>query len=212
MYTNGMDKVEVWAVIHAERKTLAGDLQSLTEVQWDTPSLCGGWSVRDVLAHMTATARMTPPKFFSKMMSSGFKFSRMTSSDIAVERGASTADTLARFTSVIDSSTAPPGPTDSWLGETLVHSEDIRRPLGIAHVYPTQAAVQVANFYKGSNLLIGAKNRIAGVSMRATDTDWQHGQGPEVTGPIMALVMAMTGRQAALDGLSGPGLDVLRTR
>jgi uncharacterized protein (TIGR03083 family) len=207
-----MDKTEVWAVIHAERRTLADDLQSLTEAQWDTPSLCDGWSVRDVLAHMTATARMTPPKFFGKMVSSGFNFTRMTSSDIASERGTSTADTLGRFTAEINSSSAPPGPNDSWLGETLVHSEDIRRPLGIAHLYPTVAAVQVANFYKGSNLLIGAKNRIAGVSLRATDTDWLYGQGPEVAGPIMVLVLAMTGRRAALDGLSGPGVDVLRER
>jgi uncharacterized protein (TIGR03083 family) len=207
-----MDKAEVWAVIHAERKTLADDLQSLTDAQWDTPSLCSGWSVRDVLAHMTATARMTPPKFFGKMVGSGFNFTRMTSSDIATERGGSTSDTLGRFTAEINSSSAPPGPNDSWLGETLVHSEDIRRPLGIVHLYPTPAAVQVANFYKGSNMLIGAKNRIAGVSMRATDTDWQYGQGPEVAGPIMDLVLAMTGRRAALDALSGPGVDVLRSR
>jgi uncharacterized protein (TIGR03083 family) len=207
-----MDKAEVWGVIHAERKTLADDLGNLTAAQWDTPSLCGGWSVRDVLAHMTATARMTPPKFFGKMVGSGFNFARMTSSDIAAERGASTADTLARFTAEINSSSAPPGPNDSWLGETLVHSEDIRRPLDIAHTYPTDAAVQVANFYKGSNLLIGAKNRIAGVSLRATDTAWQHGEGPEAAGPIMSLLLAMTGRRAALDELSGPGVEILRTR
>src|SRR5258708_36814110 len=69
---------------------------------------------------------------------------------------------------VWDTSRHPPGPNDSWLGETLAHSEDIRRPLGIAHGYPTDAAVQGANFYKGSNLLIGFKTRIAGLMLRAT--------------------------------------------
>ena len=90
----------------------------------------------------------------------------------------------------------PPGPTDTWLGEAIVHAEDIRRPLGIEHQYPTEAVVRVADFYKGSNLLIGSKNRIADLTLRATDTDWSHGTGPEVSGPILSLVMAMTGRKA----------------
>jgi uncharacterized protein (TIGR03083 family) len=207
-----MLKADVWAVIHSERKALADDLVQLSAAQWATPSLCSDWTVRDVLAHMAATARMTPPQFFGKMLMSGFSFSKMQSAGIAAEKGASPAETLARFAAEVNSSKHPPGPNDSWLGETLVHSEDIRRPLGIAHAYPTGAAVQVANFYKGSNLLIGAKTRIAGLTLRATDTDWQHGEGPEVSGPIMALVMAMTGRGAALDGLSGDGVRTLGTR
>ena len=64
----------------------------------------------------------------------------------------------------------------------IVHSEDIRRALGSRHTYPTDAAMQVADFYKGSNLLIGAKNRIAGLKLRATDADWSHGDGPQVAG------------------------------
>jgi uncharacterized protein (TIGR03083 family) len=101
---------------------------------------------------------------------------------------------------------------DSWVGETIVHAEDIRRPLGIAHTYAPAAVRTVADFYKGSNLLIGAKNRIAGVALRASDTDWSHGSGPEVMGPLLSLVMAMTGRKAALDDLECPGLGVLRSR
>jgi len=74
------------------------------------------------------------------------------------------------------------------------------------------ALTRVADFYKGSNLLIGAKNRIAGLTMTATDTDWSTGSGPEVRGPMLSLVMAMTGRSAALADLSGEGLDTLRAR
>ena len=155
-----MEKAAVWDVIHAERKALADDLAKLNSNQWTTPSLCSGWSVRDVLAHMTATARMTPPAFFGKMLMNGFNFGKMASSDIEANKGDSPQDTLARFAGEVNSSSHPPGPNDSWLGETLVHSEDIRRPLGISHVYPISAAVQVADFYKGSNLLIGAKSRI----------------------------------------------------
>ncbi len=207
-----MESEAAWVAIHAERRALADDLQTLTDLQWATPSLCEDWTVRQLLAHMTATARMSPGKFFSKMVTSGFNFSKMTSKEIAEEMGDSPAETLARFAAEIDSSGHPPGPNDSWLGEALVHAEDIRRPLNIQRTYPKECAVQVANFYKGSNLLIGAKKRIDGVTLVATDTDWRQGAGPEVSGPIMSLVLAMTGRKAAIGDLSGPGVQTLDLR
>jgi uncharacterized protein (TIGR03083 family) len=201
-----------WPVIHSERHALAADLQQLTPEQWDTPSLCAGRSVRDVLAHMTATAEMTPPKFLAKLAKSGFKFGAMTDADIAQRTSGTPAEGLAAFESQADTSTHPPGPADSWLGETIIHAEDIRRPLGIAHEYPTDAVLRVADFYKKSNLLIGAKNRITGLTLRATDADWATGTGPEVRGPALALVLAMTGRPAGLDGLSGDGVGMLQSR
>ncbi|HZC71138.1 MAG TPA: hypothetical protein VE442_10610 [Jatrophihabitans sp.] len=102
--------------------------------------------------------------------------------------------------------TSPPGPLDTWLGETVVHSTDIRWSVGIEHAFAPETLARAADFHKASNLLIGAKNRIAGRTRRATDTDWTHGSGPEVTSPMLALVMAMTGRRAALERLSGSGL------
>ncbi len=207
-----MDKAEIWPVIHAERKALAADLQGLSADQWSSVSLCGEWSVRDVTAHMTAAAVMTPPEFFVKLGRNGFKFSRLQSADIARERGASTAETLTRFEAVVNSTKHPPGPTDTWLGETIIHGEDIRRPLGITREYPAGAVARVATFFTGSNLLIGAKTRITGVTLRATDADWTHGTGPEAAGPLLSLVMAMTGRKTALDDLSGDGVAALRSR
>ena len=106
----------------------------------------------------------------------------------------------------------PPGPADTVLGETLIHSEDIRRPLGIAHGDATEDLVRVADFFKASNLIIGAKRRIAGLALRATDTNWSHGTGPEVSGPILALVMAMTGRKAVLPDLTGEGVATPQQR
>jgi len=207
-----MAKSDVWPTIHSERKALAADLEALTDEQWATPSLCTDWAVRDVLAHMPATAKISPPQFFGKMITSGFSLKSMQSKDMATERGGSPAETLARFTAEVSSSKHPPGPTDTWLGETIVHAEDIRRSLGIKHDYPTDAAVQVANFYKGSNLIIGTKKRIAGLRLRATDAAWSHGDGPEVSGPIMSLVMAMAGRKTSDEDLSGDGVATLRSR
>jgi uncharacterized protein (TIGR03083 family) len=203
---------DIWPTVHGERKALAADLGSLDDAQWDTPSLCEGWTVRDVLAHMTATAKTSPGTFLPKLLGAGFSFNKMQAKEVASERGSSPADTLARFTAEIDATKAPPGPKDTWIGEAIVHSEDIRRPLGIHREYPTTAAVRVADFYKGSNLLIGAKKRIAGLRLRATDADWTHGDGPEVAGPIVSLVMVMTGRKAHLADLTGDGVAELTSR
>ncbi len=203
---------DMWNVVHAERRALAADLAGLTPDQWRTPSLCTGWTVHDVLAHMVSTAKLTPPAFFAGMLGAGFRFDRFTAKRIAAESAGGPEATLAAFRAVETSTSAPPGPKLSWLGEVLVHSEDIRRPLGIAHEYPVGSVTDVIDFYAGSNVLIGGKRRVDGVTLQATDTDWTHGAGPLVTGPARALMLATTGRKAALDELSGPGVEILRTR
>ena len=204
--------VDIWPVVHAERRALAADLAGLTPEQWATPSLCTGWSVHDVLAHLVATAKETPAGFLAGMVRSGFRIQRMTERRIAEEKAGGPAATLAAFRTVETATSAPPGPKLSWLGEALVHAEDIRRPLGIAHEYPVASVTAVTDFYAGSNVLIGGRNRVAGLTLRATDTDWSHGSGPVVSGPARALMLATTGRKAALDELSGPGLETLRAR
>jgi uncharacterized protein (TIGR03083 family) len=204
--------MDVWPVIHDERKALAADLRGRTGEEWATPSLCGQWTVRDVLAHMTSTASLTPPAFVAKLAASGFSFNKLQESGVAANRGSSAAQTLSNFEARVTSVKHPPGPADTWLGETIVHAEDIRRPLGIEHHYPADAVVRIADFFKGSNLLIGSKRRIAGLTLRATDAEWSHGSGPEVSGPILALVMAMTGRKRPLDDLAGGGVATLRSR
>jgi uncharacterized protein (TIGR03083 family) len=207
-----MAKTDVWPVIHSERKALAADLDGISGPGWTTQSLCGDWTVQDVLAHMTATSKVTGATFFPKLIGSGFSLKSLQAKDIKRERGASPADTLEGFKAQIDGTGRPPGPIDTMLGEVLVHSQDIRRPLGISHSYPTEALVQAAEFYKGSNLILGTKRRIAGLSLEATDADWRHGSGPAVSGPMLSLLTAMTGRKAALDDLTGEGVADLRSR
>ncbi len=203
---------DLWTTVASERRALAGDVAGLGEAQWVTPSWCAGWSVEDVLAHLTATASLTPPTFFARFAGSGFSFPRFAERQIARYKGSTPAETLARFRAVETSTSAPPGPKLSWLGEVIVHSEDIRRPLGIEHAHPVEAVRSVLDFYKGSNTLIGAKSRIAGVTLRATDTDWTHGEGPVVEGRAIDLLLAATGRRAALDTLSGDGVTLMASR
>jgi uncharacterized protein (TIGR03083 family) len=201
-----------WPTIHAERAALAADLADLTSAQWESPSLCEGWSVHQVLAHQVATAKMTPGKFFAKFAGSGFKFATLADKEIAAESSGGPAATLAAFRAVQTSTKSPPGPKDSWLGEALVHSEDIRRPLGIARNYPLPWVTRAIDFYANSNAIIGGKKRVAGLTLKATDADWSRGTGPLVEGPATALLLATCGRKVALDDLTGPGLDTLRGR
>jgi uncharacterized protein (TIGR03083 family) len=203
---------ELWSMIHAERQALADDLASLSEAQWATPSLCSGWTVHDMLAHMLATAKMTPGKFFTKLAGAGFSFDAMANKDVQAEGAGGPANTLAEYRRHLGATTKPPGPADAMLGDAVIHAEDIRRPLGIKHDYPAEAVVRCLDFLKRSNLLIGSKRRISGLTLRATDTDWSTGNGPEVSGPVISLLLAMTGRSAGLDDLSGTGLDTLRSR
>jgi uncharacterized protein (TIGR03083 family) len=201
-----------WSLIHAERAALPADVENLSDAQWATPSLCAHWSVHQVLGHMTATALMTPPRFFRLFAGSGFRFHVMNEADAAANTGSAPGDTVAAFRAAAGRTSSPPGPVESWIGEAVVHSADIRRPLGIARAYPAEALVRTADFYKKSNLLIGAKNRIAGLRLRAADADWSTGDGPEVSGPLLSLVLAMTGRTAAIGDLGGDGVHTLAAR
>ena len=201
-----------WDLIHAERRQLIDDLQPLTDEQWRTQSLCPDWNVQQMLAHLVALTKQTPPKFVGKFVVSGFRFNKMVAKDVAREGSGTPAQTLAELAAHVGDTSAPPGPVDSWIGEFVVHGADIRRPLGISYSPPVATTRQVADFYKNSNLLIGAKNRIVGVRLVATDTDWSHGTGPEVRGPILSLVQAMTGRAVALQDLTGDGLPTLKAK
>jgi uncharacterized protein (TIGR03083 family) len=201
-----------WPLIHTEREALIADLGTLNDEQWATPSLCDNWTVRDVLGHMIATAKMTPPAFFAALAGAGFRFNAMNEKNIAREATPNPSDGLAEFRQHLKDTTHPPGPVEAMLGEAVIHSADIRRPLGMSREYPEEALIRVGDFFKGSNLLIGAKRRIDGVTLRATDTEWTTGSGPEVTGPHLSLLLTMTGRSAALADLSGEGVATLKSR
>jgi uncharacterized protein (TIGR03083 family) len=207
--------VEIWSAVATERGALAADLGDLTSAQWDTPSLCTGWTVRDIVAHLSATASLNPATFVLGIARAGFNFDKFSNAQIAKHRGADWAATLTEFRSLQNSTSAPPGPKTSWLGEVIIHGADVRRPLGISHTYSMGAVRQVIDFYKGSNMLSGAKNRIAGLSLHATDDDWHHGPGDPaalVEGPLLSLLLAITGRTLACDDLNGPGVKTLRSR
>jgi uncharacterized protein (TIGR03083 family) len=119
---------------------------------------------------------------------------------------------IARLRARVTTTNRPPAPVRTMLGEIVVHSDDIRRPLGLPSDVAPEALLACLEMYKNASFPVGTKKRIEGLRMVATDVDWSHGTGPEVTGPGLAMMAAMTGRRAGLDELSGAGLPTLQQR
>jgi uncharacterized protein (TIGR03083 family) len=203
---------ELWGLIHEQRQKVGDLLGTLTDAEWEAPSLCAGWRVRDVAAHMVETHLMTPPRFLGKFAASGFRFDSFAANGIAAHATQSTADLLAQFRETAPRTTAPPGPKPTWLAEALIHGEDVARAVGRSVPSSPAALVTTADFCRGTTPLLHGKQRSAGLRLRATDVDWTAGDGPEVSGPAASLILAITGRKAALADLSGDGLETLTAR
>ncbi len=113
---------------------------------------------------------------------------------------------------MIESRKSTWGPAGMWLGEVLVHAQDIRRPLGLTTQPSVAAATEVARCYSGRDFTVSGRTISQGLSLRADDGPFSAGDGPLVSGPTVALVMVMAGRAAHLDDLTGPGLTELSSR
>lgn len=207
-----MNTADTWQRIHTERAAMADTWEGLEPDQWSTASGCDGWSVHVAAGHILAAAEQTIPNFYREFVLAGFRFNVFA--DRAARRLAEVppADLVRRLRARTTTTNHPPAPVVVMLGEIVVHGEDIRRPLGIVHEVPADTLVTVADNYVRTNLLLGAKRRIAGLRLRATDVDWTHGDGAEVSGPLTSLILAMSGRSAALADLDGGGLALLTER
>ncbi|MEZ3181086.1 maleylpyruvate isomerase family mycothiol-dependent enzyme [Streptomyces pimonensis] len=201
-----------WPLIHTERAALADELAGLTDEQWETPSLCAGLTVREVLAHLTAGASLDTVRWLAGVVRCRFDFDRQVAVRLAEQLGASPGETLERFRRIVLGTTKPPLPAVAMLGETIVHGEDIRRPLGIRRDRPVDVVTRVAEYYRGSDLVVVAKGRIGGLRLVADDGPFTTGSGLRVSGRTLALVMAMTGRATYCDDLEGDGVELLRGR
>lgn len=204
------DNATTWKLIHSERVALADTLEGLEPEQWAAPSLCAGWSVQLTAGHVVAGAEQTGLNFLKGMVASGMRFNVMVGRDAQRLGSLDPKEIVDRLRARTTTTNHPPAPVAAMLGEAVVHGEDIRRPLGLSAQAPNDATVACLDLFKGANFPVGAKKRIAGLRLVASDTPWSHGAGPEVTGPALSLVMAMTGR--SVDGLTGDGVAVLRSR
>ncbi|MGA5537737.1 maleylpyruvate isomerase family mycothiol-dependent enzyme [Mycolicibacterium nivoides] len=202
---------DVWPMVHAERAALIADLGQLGDDRWETPSLCAGWTVHDVMAHLVDVALTTRIGFVVDMVAARLDFDRQNARGVRRARGASPQETFARLRQLASRTSTPPAPLDSRLVEEVVHGEDIRRPLGLTRSYPEEAVRRSLLQQAATSAKFGgAKELLTLVRFTATDADLSIGDGPEVRGTMLALLLAASGRKIALDELGGPGLRAVR--
>ncbi|MGY3337258.1 uncharacterized protein (TIGR03083 family) [Streptomyces filamentosus] len=198
--------------IHVERLALAHDLAELSEAQWAKTSLCGRWTVEEVVAHLTAGAGTGLWRWLLSMLTARFDPDLHNDRRLAEHRGATPEETLRRFRAVVSGPAGPTGHTAAWLGEIVVHGEDIRRPSGLVRTPPVATTTAVARFFAGRDFTVASKTAIAGLRVEATDGPFATGSGELLRGPTLSLVMGMAGRAAACEDLEGDGAEVLRAR
>ncbi|HVQ83918.1 MAG TPA: maleylpyruvate isomerase family mycothiol-dependent enzyme [Mycobacterium sp.] len=201
------------AMAHAERGDLAEFLATLTPQDWEAPSLCSKWTVKDVVAHVISYEDLGTLGLLKRFAKGGIVWANQVNQVGVDEFAAMSPQQLLEF---LRNHLQPRGLTAGFGGmialvDGTIHHQDIRRSLGRPRRVPTDRLERVLGLVPG-NPRLGAGRRIRGLLLRATDMDWTHGHGPEVTGPGEALLMAMSGRPAALADLSGPGLDTLAKR
>jgi uncharacterized protein (TIGR03083 family) len=207
-----VERTKTWELIHRERAAMADTLAELKPSQWAEPSLCGSWTVHLAAAHILAGAEQTQLGFVTGLAGAGFRFNTMIGRDAKRLGALPPAEIIARIRARTATTNGPPAPQGTMLGEIVVHSGDIRYPLGQAGDTSPEAMLACLEMYKTTGFPVGAKKRISGLRLVATDLDWSHGTGPEVTGPALPMLLAMTGRSAGLADLAGAGLATLGRR
>jgi uncharacterized protein (TIGR03083 family) len=203
----------VFAAVADERRRIAGLLEDLDDAQLATPSLCAGWDVKTVAAHIVSTVTDGTPAFLRLAVRRGGLGRGI---DEMARRGAQrpAAEVIAALRGCADRRISPPlfGPLDP-LADVLVHSGDIGIPLGLPFEPDPQLAGLAMEFLTGpwpfGFVPVG---RLRGISLHANDIGRIWGRGAEIHGPVAALMMAVTGRVALLHLLEGPGLPILRRR
>ena len=197
-----------------ERDMIVRTLEALSPEQWDAPSLCDGWRVRDVAGHMVTGFQFSLPTVLIKTAGAGFNINK-ASFRAAQEVGARpptelvdvlrSVNELKGFSKTIGYAKLVP--------DITIHHEDIRRAVGLApHAVPTdRMSFSLTQLRKDTGPL-KAKKRSQGMRFVATDLDWSEGDGPEVRGPALSLLLAMGGRPVAIDECEGDGVALLRGR
>ena len=200
----------------AANRCLAADLfSSLTDGQWATPSLCAGWTVRDLAGHLLMPLEMSFGAFLLQLARERGSFDR-TADRVSRELARRpTTEMVAVLRQKADSRIAPPGlgPAGPFT-DSCVHLRDAARPLGSPVSPPLADWRAVLDFLVSRRARRGfvPAGRLTGLRLQADDQEWGHGDGALVTGPSEAMAMAMAGRRVALADLAGPGVATLTIR
>jgi uncharacterized protein (TIGR03083 family) len=203
--------MEHWETIAAERRCLADQLDDLTADQWAAQSLCEAWTVRGVVAHLVMAHKVSVPRFTLAIVRAQGSFARANVALTAREAEHPTAELVSDLRRLADSHVKPPGfGSEAPLTDVLIHGQDIRIPLGLDTPQPIRPWKTALDFLVTPKARRGFGVRaLPPVQMSATDLDWTYGNGDEVSGPAIALALAIMRRPARLEDLAGPGASRL---
>jgi uncharacterized protein (TIGR03083 family) len=207
-----MDKAEVWHHIHAERAALATTLAGLPAESWRHESLCAGWTVHDVAAHVIATPQIGWRQVAAMSLRNlGRGYNTMIYREVKRTAARETRESiLADYERYAGSTHHVPVTTSvEPLVDALVHHQDVVRPLGLTRAMDPRAAAVAADRVRALSFLMGTRRLVKGVRMVATDVDWTRGSGPTVEGPVQELLMLCAGRRPDPDLVTGDGLGLL---
>jgi len=204
--------MDVRTLAREERLDFADFLETLAPEQWDEPTLCEGWNVRDVVAHVVSYDELARAQVARRFARARFSLRQSNEIGLAEYRTrppSALIDVLRRH--------PQPGRRLGKFGgmigflDGLIHQQDIRRPLGLPRTIPA-ARLRRALELSLRAPPIGVARRLRGLHAVATDLDWAAGNGIEVRGPAEALLLTLAGRRPAADDLDGPGIELLTSR
>jgi uncharacterized protein (TIGR03083 family) len=204
-----MDAEQSWHVIQQQRLAIADLLDGLSPTQWESPSLCAAWRIRDVAAHLTTVSMPPPPgSMLVDVVRARGSFHRLNTLASRRRAGRPTAQLVAELRAHAASRKVPVVSNDrNVLFDVLVHGQDIAIPLGVDLPMPLEAAAEGASRVWSMGWPFWAKRRLRGMRLTATDMAWSVGSGAEIRGPIRGLLLLLTGRTAtAAPLLAGEGV------
>jgi uncharacterized protein (TIGR03083 family) len=203
--------MDLWTTIAEERASLLETFEGLTAPQWEVPSLCGHWAVRQVLGHLVVAADPPMGRFLGEAVKARGSFDTANDRLACAEAERPVEDLLARYRELVSARYAPPGIGPRGpLTDILLHSLDVRIPLGLPSDRPAERYLPSLEILFTRRAMVGfvPKGRPP-VRWVATDHAWSHGRGDEVQGTMVDLTMAASGRGARVEALTGPGQPAL---
>ncbi|WP_298885889.1 maleylpyruvate isomerase family mycothiol-dependent enzyme [uncultured Serinicoccus sp.] len=200
---------QYWSTVRTMRMEFADFLDTLSAQQWDAASLCAGWRVRDVVGHVSVVPRVTARQMLAVAPRARFDINGINML-IGIQEGQRDPQELVALLRRHAADRIPSRPVPdprNLLFDLIVHGQDVARPLGRDLPVAAAQAQQGLERVWAMGWRFRARTRLGGLSLRATDTHWAAGTGPEVTGSTLALLLLATGRTTAvLDELHGPGV------
>lgn len=201
------DDASLQPAVAAELLALAGRLEEIPAAGWETPSLCAGWRVREVVAHMTMAARYPEERFMAELRRCGFDFGRLSDEIAARDAALPAAELTANLRSETMLHWAPPGGGyHGALNHAVIHGLDVTVPLGVPRLPPDDTMRVVLDDLTAGGVHAHFGTSIAGRELRATDLDWSYGSGRALRGAAADLALLLCGRAVPAGRVHGEPL------